>query len=69
MGEILNKLGFNTEITYIQERSLNPDDLNKLTDGLKEYFIFLKDNGNISFECLNNETWKYEVYLKKICHN
>jgi len=65
----LKDTGFKTDIIFEQNRSLNPSQLDELTEGLSDYFIKLNKNTKCIFEIISDSQWDYKVWLKKISLN
>ncbi len=65
----LTKNNFDVKIIFEQNRSLDPNLLNDLSEGLSEYFIKLSNENKCMFEIENKMKWNYKVWLKKINSN
>jgi hypothetical protein len=60
--------GYSIKIIFEQHRNLNPIQLNDLTSGLKDYFLFLREENKCHFD-IQDKIWTYKVWLKKITLN
>jgi len=68
LEEKLKEFGLVQKIIYEQKRTLNPEKLEELTKGLKDYFLQLNNEKKYEFriENENEGVWNYLVWLKKI---
>ncbi len=65
LEELLTSLNLKMEIILEQTRELDPNYLNLLADGTKEYILELHGENKSLFEIINDNLWKYEVWMKE----